>query len=269
MRRVYTSTCQHVRMIVAVVNQKGGVGKTATTLGIVSTLARRDGRRVLVVDLDPQANATTALGIDATPDGFDVGDVLYADTEGVAAEAITKSSWGDEVVCIPSSLAVAEREYDTKLGSELRLRKALKGVGGFDVAILDCPPNVGKLVQNGLIAATHVLIVTEAETDSLRGVANVLRTIDVVKEGYNPALTTAGIVVNNMPPNQNEANYRLSELTQAFGSLVWEPPLPRRAVVTEARGAAAPIHDFASRARDVVAVYQEFTDRLLDLGGLR
>ncbi len=261
-------TCQHVYMIVVVVNQKGGVGKTATTLGIVSTLARRDGRRVLVVDLDPQANATTALGIDPDPDGFDVGDVLYADTEGVAAEAMTKSRWGEEVMCLPSSLAVAEREYDTKLGSELRLRKALKGVSGFDVVLLDCPPNVGKLVQNGLIAATHVLIVTEAETDSLRGVANVLRTIDVVKDGYNSALTTAGIVVNNLPPNQNEANYRLAELTEAFGSLVWAPSLPRRAVISEARGAQAPIHDYASRARDVVSVYDGFTDRLLALGGL-
>jgi len=191
-------------MIVAVVNQKGGVGKTAITLGIVSTLARRDERRVLVVDLDPQANATTGLGIDADPEAFDVGDVIYANTEGVAAEAITKSGWGDQVVCVPSSLAVAEREYDTALGSELRLRKALHGVcDDFAMTLLDCPPNVGKLVQNALIAASYVLIVTEAETDSLRGVANVLRTIDVVKEGYNPALQTAGIVVNNLPPNQN------------------------------------------------------------------
>ncbi len=257
-------------MIVAVVNQKGGVGKTATTLGIVSSLARRDERRVLVVDLDPQANATTGLGIDADPEAFDVGDVIYANTEGAAADAITKSGWGDNVACVPSSLAVAEREYDTALGSELRLRKALKGVcEDFAMTLLDCPPNVGKLVQNGLIAATHVLIVTEAETDSLRGVANVLKTIDVVKEGYNPALRTAGIVVNNLPPNQNESRFRLSELTEAFGSLVWEPPLPRRAVVAEARGASAPIHDFAARARDVVAVYDDFTDRLLALDGGR
>lgn len=136
-------TCQHSYMIVAVVNQKGGVGKTATTLGIVSSLARRDDHRVLVVDLDPQANATTGLGIDADPEAFDVGDVIYANTEGVAAEAITKSEWGDRVVCVPSSLAVAEREYDTALGSELRLRKALKGVcEDYDMTLLDCPPNV-------------------------------------------------------------------------------------------------------------------------------
>lgn len=256
-------------MIVAVVNQKGGVGKTATTLGIVSTLARRDEREVLLVDLDPQANATTALGIDIDPNGFNVGDVLYADAEGVAGDAFTKSRWGDAVTCVPSNLAVAEREYDTALGSELRLRKALRGVSeGFAMTLLDCPPNVGKLVQNGLIAATHVLIVTEAETDSLRGVSNVLKTIAIVKDGYNANLVTAGIIVNNLPANQNEANYRLSELTEAFGPLVWEPAIPRRAVITEARGAAAPIHDFASRARDVVAVYESFTDRLLALGGV-
>src|SRR5664280_939791 len=259
------STCKHAHMkIVAVVNQKGGVGKTATVLGLASAAAQEPSRRTLIVDLDPQANATAGLGVEGGE--FTTGDVLFADAKGVAADAITKTAWGDGVPCIPANLALAERDVDVSLGSEFRLRKALAGVEGFDLVLIDCPPSIGRLVTNGLVAADHALVVTQAAAPSLMGVANVMATVDVVSEHYNPGLAVAGIVVNLLPPRQREADYRLAELVEAFGTTVWEPYVPARAVVSEAQGASAPIHDFASRGRDVASVYEALVARVMTLG---
>ena len=249
---------------VAVVNQKGGVGKTATALGLASAVAQDPALRVLVVDLDPQANATAALGANAG--GFTSGDVLYADAKGVATDAVTKTAWGDGVSCIPANLALAERDADVSLGSEFRLRKALAGVDGFDLVLIDCPPYVGRLVTNGLVAADYALVVTTAAAPSLMGVANVMATVEVVREHYNPGLQVAGIAVNLLPPaRQRESEYRLAELVEVFNGAVWEPYVPARVVVAEAQGAGAAVHDFGPRARDVAAVYEALASRLLAL----
>jgi chromosome partitioning protein len=104
-----------------------------------------------------------------------------------------------------------------------------------------------------------------AAAPSLMGVANVMATVDVVREHYNPGLAVAGIVVNLLPPRQRETDYRLAELVDAFGPAVWEPYVPQRVVVAEAMGAAAPGHDFAGRGRDVAAVYDALLQRLLSL----
>ncbi len=250
-------------LTVAVVNQKGGVGKTATVLGLASAMAQRPEMRVLVVDLDPQANATAGLGADAS--GFDTNDVLSADVSGVAADAIVDTEWGSAVQCIPATLALAERDADSTIGSEFRLRKALAGVEDYDVALIDCPPSVGRLVTNGLVAADYALVVTQAAAPSLMGVANVMRTVEVVAEHYNAGLTVAGIIVNLLPTRQRESDARLDELLAAFESLVWQPYVPSRAVIAEAQGAGAPVHEFASRGRDVATVYEALADRLLAL----
>lgn len=262
--RVGLCSCKHADMLtIAVVNQKGGVGKTATVLGLASALVQDPARHVLVVDLDPQANATVGLGVESA--SFSTGDVLYADAQGVAAHAITKTAWGDAVSCIPADLALAERDTDIALGTEFRLRKALAGVDGFDVALIDCPPSVGRLVSNGLVAADRALIVTQAAAPSLMGVQNVMATVAVVKEHYNAPLTVAGIIVNLLPARQREADYRLNELVEVFGAQVWEPHIPARAVVAEAQGAGAPIHDFAGRARDLTAIYETLAGKVLAL----
>src|SRR5450759_4965297 len=191
--------------------------------------------------------ARPRFGRSADAGEFTTGDVLYADAKGIAADAIVKTAWGDAVSCIPANLALAERDADVSLGSEFRLRKALTGVGGFDLVLIDCPPSVGRLVTNGLVAADRALVVTQAAAPSLMGVANVMATVDVVREHYNPGLAVAGIVVNLLPPRQRETDYRLAELVDAFGPAVWEPYVPQRVVVAESMGAAAPVHDCAGR----------------------
>lgn len=132
----------------ALVNQKGGVGKTATTLGIASSI-RHGGGKVLVIDMDPQANATSGLGVDITSETLTVGDAMAAGAAGVAADAITSTIWGDGVACIPADVHLAEREQETGVkGHEFRLRRSLEGIDGFDLVLIDCQPSVGELVTN-------------------------------------------------------------------------------------------------------------------------
>jgi chromosome partitioning protein len=248
--------------VIALVNQKGGVGKTSIALGVASA-ARAVGKRVLVIDIDPQANSTTALGIDG--DGYDANDVLYANSSGAVTEAIRETSWGELVKCVPATLALADRELDPALGIEFRLRKALDGVEDVDLVLIDCPPSVGRLVTNALVAASHALVVTEPSAPALQGVQNLLDTISVVQEHYNRGLEVAGVIINRVPARSREAHLRVAEVAQVLGAAVWEPYVPARTVVAEALGAQAPIHDFGSRAADLVAVYEAFTTRLLAL----
>ena len=249
---------------VAVVNQKGGVGKTTTTLGLASAIVASDPtRRVLVLDLDPQSNATMALGI-VDPE-WTTADVLHAASEGAVAGAITSTEW-DRVDAVAADLSLAERETDTSLGSEFALREALKGPHlDYDVLLIDCPPSIGRLTQNALIAATHVLVVTEPSRPGLHGVGQVNETIATIRKYHNKTLRTAGVIVNLMPPKGREAQLRLDELMTELGEEVWEPPIPRRAVLTEAMGASAPIHAFGTEAKPVTDVLDLHAQRLLEL----
>lgn len=247
------------------VNQKGGVGKTATALGLASSL-RAAGRRILVIDMDPQANATSGLAASVTTESLTAGDVLYTAKPGVATGAITSTSWGDLVDCIPATLALAEREEETRRpGHEFRLRTSLEGLDGYDVALIDCQPSLGELVTNALVAADFALIVTKADIDSLTGLANVLETVKVIREHYNPSLSVAGIVINDLDARVGEQQYRLEELRSTYGPLLWDPPLPHRARIIDAKGAKAPIHDYGYRAKDLVDAYDTLAARLLTL----
>lgn len=251
--------------VVAVANQKGGVGKTAVTLGLASA-ASAAGIPTLVVDMDPQGNSTTGLGVTDTE--FTVNDVLYADQRGIAAEAVVETLWPG-VSVIPADLSLAQRDADQQLGAEMRLRKALDSpdlAERFGLVLVDCQPSVGKLVSNALIAATGVLIVTEPSIDASAGVANVMDTIETVREHYNPDLEILGVVLNKVPPRSREADFRAAELGEALGERLWDPVVPMRTVLTEARGARDPIHSYGSRAADLIEIFDEFLTRIVKKG---
>ncbi len=245
--------------IVAVLNQKGGVGKTTVTLGLASAAAAA-GRKVLVIDLDPQGSSTWVLGVD--PDRIDVStrDVLE---KAPLADAIHPSAWSDLVDVVP---ARADQQ-DLEDGKATRLRRAIErctlDLDRYEAVIVDCPPSLGNLTANALSAAQHALVVVEPSALGLRGIGGVADTIDDVWDRHNPDLELSGVVLNRVPAVSNEAERRVDELTRIVGrSAIWDPAIPQRVVFNQAVGERRPIHAYGSRARDPIEVFDRLWSRL-------
>jgi len=242
---------------VAVVNQKGGVGKTTVTLGLVSA-AQAAGASVLVVDLDPQASSTWVLGVDPSTVKRTTAEVLG---KKAAASAIVPSTWGPGIDLIPASGRLQDRESAI---DPSKLRNALAAVAGSYAAVLiDCPPSLGGLTVNALTAADHALMVVEPSALSLRGLGALADLVDEVWGGDNPDLDLAGVIVNKVPPVSSEAERRYDELTRIVGKrAVWQPPIPQRVIVNQAIAERSPIHAYGARAGDVTAAFDELWRKL-------
>jgi chromosome partitioning protein len=249
---------------VAIVNQKGGVGKTTLTLGLASA-AWANSTRVLVVDLDAQANATWALGVDPSVKNFGTGDALRSDRAGAAADMIVPSGWSDDVWLLPAAGDLTERDADRRAASSRRrLARALKGVTEqFDLVLIDCAPSLGLNTINGLAAAGGALLVVEPSVFGLRGVAPVLDLIEDVWSADNPSLDLSGVVLNRVPAVSSAARERMDELKKMVGSKsVWSPVIPQRVVINQAHHERAPIHSFGSQARGLVDIFDGLLRRV-------
>ena len=236
-------------MILTIVNQKGGVGKTTVALGLASA-AVDAGRRVLVVDIDPQANATSGLGV--TVIGGSVDDALAAEEPGSLAAVVVPSGWplfeSSVPDVAPSTPALANREPQLAtdpIGAQDRLRLALKGLD-YDLVLIDCPPSLGLLSVNGLFAADRVLVVTEPAAWSSDGVDQVLRTISRIAERRMTPLSLGGIVVNRLGRTR-DANYWHDQLRAAYPAQVLTP-IRQRAAIAEASARSLPLRALGSRA---------------------
>ena len=229
--------------IIAALSLKGGVGKTSVVLGLAGTAAER-GLRVLVVDLDPQANATSSLDPLRTP--YTTSDVLYDGRTGVAGDAIVGSGWGPSVKLIPSERALEHRAQSAGEDSAKRLRRSLSGIAEqFDVVLIDCPPSLGELTRNALHAASSALVVTEPSFFAVQGAEQALEAVAIVREHGNSSLRAAGIVANRVRPTLAEHTYRMDEMRAAFGDLVLGG-LPDRSAVQQAQGACVPVQRWKS-----------------------
>ena len=190
----------------AVLSMKGGVGKTTVTLGMASAAWQR-GERVLVIDLDPQGNATMGLGV-ANPE-FTMNDVLADPRPGIAADAIVDSAWGNRVQVLAADRALEHRNTIEGPLSSQRLRIALGNLPRqYDLVLIDCPPSLGEMTRNALHAATDALVVTEPAYFALAGAEQAVEAVDVIRLASNPMLNPARIVLNRVRPTVAEHRNR-------------------------------------------------------------
>ena len=252
--------------VIAVANQKGGVGKTTTAVNLAACLAAL-GKRVLLFDLDPQANATSGLGLEKT-EGASAYRALLG--EGGLAEKIQKTAW-DRLEIIPSELDMCGADIEiARLENHVhRVKNALQPVvdsGRFDVVLIDCPPSLSTLTLNALVGADDFLVPLQCEYYALEGISMITRLTDQLRDsGKNPGLRLVGVVMTMFDGRTRLSQQVVDEVRQHFGEKVFETLIPRTTRLAEAPSFGKPIiyydkYSAASAAYEVLAL--EFAKRL-------
>jgi chromosome partitioning protein len=260
------------RRLFTIANQKGGVGKTTTAVNLAAALAIQ-GLKTLVIDLDPQGNASTALGItdrhSGTPSSYEVllGEISLQ-------TALRRSPHSERLFCVPSTidLAGAEIELVSMVARENRLRTALAALddpshSDFDYVFIDCPPSLGLLTINALVAAPEVLIPIQCEYYALEGVSQLMNNIELVKAHLNPGLNVSTVILTMYDGRTKLADQVADEVRRYFGAKVLRTVIPRSVKVSEAPGYSMTIIDYDPGSRGAMS-YLDASRELAERDGL-
>lgn len=257
-----------VTHVYTLVNQKGGVGKTTTTINLGAYLAQL-GQRVLVVDLDPQANATSCLGVDKANVQSGTYEALLGDTK-IAASILLNERLKLSLLPSSSALAGAEVELVDELARESRLRKAIVQVKDrYDYILIDCPPSLGLLTVNGLMAAMNgVIVPVQCEYLALEGLGQLTQTIERVRSLLFPELVVRGVVLTMFDSRTNLANDVVAEVNGHFPDQVFKSVIPRNIRLAEAPSYGLPISAYAPSSVGAHA-YEALAKELLTSDGVK
>jgi chromosome partitioning protein len=267
--------------VVAVLSLKGGVGKTTVALGLAGA-AQQHGVRTLLIDLDPQANATIAL--DAAPTGATIADVLDEPRRSVLHQAIAPSGWGPGLDVLVGAEQTERHNHPDPDAKQLgRLARAIDRLaddpgfddgrgaggdpreqGGYRLVVIDCPPSLGQLTRSALGAAHRAVLVTDPTMFAVSGVQRAFDAVQTERRRGNPSLQPLGVLINRVRPRNAEHEFRVAELRELFGPLVFSGVLPDRSAIQQAQGACVPIQRWDTPgAREASAVFTTLLGRVL------
>jgi len=253
-----------VRRVIALANQKGGVGKSTTAVNVSAYLGHY-GFKTLMIDLDPQSNSTSGLGISPDSERNCVYDILISD---VNPEEVILGTPYHNLKVIPSSiqLAGAEVELVTRLKREFRLKEAISKIeDSYDFMIIDCPPALGLLTINALTAASEVIIPIQCEYYALEGLGQLINTIELVKENLNEDLIVAGVVMTMYDSRTKLSGQVIEEVKKHFSEKVYEAIIPRNVRLSEAPSYGKPIMLYNPECKGALA-YKSLTEEVIKNG---
>lgn len=249
--------------VIAVFNQKGGVGKTTTNVNLTASLGKK-GKKILVLDLDPQGNTTSGYGIDKNNVDYTIYDVMLDDVD--IKEAIIKTEFENiDIVSSTTDLSGAEVELATKKDREYSLKKSLEKVRNeYDYIFIDCPPSLGMLTINCLTTVDSVLIPIQCEYYALEGVSQLMETIKLVKSRLNPDLEIQGVVLSMFDGRANLSIQVVEEVKKYFKGSVYSTLIPRNVRLAEAPSHGKPVIYYDSRCKGAEA-YLDLAEEFIDL----
>jgi len=246
--------------VISVTNQKGGVGKTTTSINLAASLVKR-GKRIMLIDMDPQGNASVGCGVDLNEIESTIYDVLLLDSS--VKDAIVKTECGVDVLTANGDLAGAQVELLNEIGRELRLQKALEPVqDDYDIIFIDCPPALNVLTINALVASNSVMIPMQCEYFALEGLSALIATIRKIRETLNPQLRIEGLL-RTMFDKRNSLSKEVSKQLQThFGDKVYETIVPRNITLAEAPSYGEPVISYDPSSKGAKA-YIALADEIL------